>query len=79
MKTYSACPPDKAPPGYGGYVQFDGNEYDLPGNIRRALQLLSCWGGNTSNSPDEYSHWEFTPRKYPLAIVFLQHHGYKEK
>jgi hypothetical protein len=74
--TFHTCTPEQAPPGHGGHVHFECNEYVLPDYVRDKLDKLSIWGGNTANLP-EFSFWELTDN-YQEAISFLERVGFQK-
>ena len=76
MKKINVANNNQTPPGYGAHIQIDGPEYDLPEEIRSFLASQTIWGGNTSNTPKEYSHWEMTQEKFEEACAFLRRKGY---
>lgn len=69
------------PGGYNPHIQIDDPEYLISEKIVTYLNLLSCWGGNTSNSPAEYSHWEFPHdgEHWKRACKFLEENGWTSK
>ena len=75
-KTFRVCPPESAPPGFGGHVQFECQEHKLHRHITERLDKLSVWGGNTSNNSSKYSHWELTPYNFWEACRFLEDNGF---
>lgn len=55
--SFRAIEPDAYP--YRPHIQVSAPEREIPQEIVEKLNKLALWSGNTSNSPEEYSHWEF--------------------
>jgi hypothetical protein len=72
MKHFIVANPKQVPPGYGAHIQIETPYWDLPSDIQKRLDELSIWGGNTSNTPGEYSHWEFGAVAFYEACSFLE-------
>ena len=76
LKKITIAGENQSPAGYGAQIQIDGSEYDLPEEIRSFLALQTIWGGNTSNTPGRYSHWEMTQEKFVETCAWLRGKGY---
>jgi hypothetical protein len=59
----------ETPAFYGGSILCETTEHDLPEKVVKLLNQFSIWGGNTSNSPEEYSFWEIENNHYIDAII----------
>lgn len=69
----------KAPVGYGPRIII--KSAIIPHDVRMVLNDLSCWKGNTSNSPSEYSLWEFSTSTddFKRACDYLRGVGFEQK
>lgn len=65
---------------YGPRIFINAGVALLPG-VEEVLNKLSTWGGNTSNSPERYSMWEFNSDgfTYIAAVSFLLTSGFREE
>ena len=68
-------------PGHGPTIYIETPEHNIDKHICDGLKELSVWGGNTSNSPEKYSMWEFPSSNdnFEQAIMFLVGAGWKKE
>lgn len=65
-------------PGFGHMIRIS-KEVEIPDHVWIFLNEKSMWKGSTSNSPDEYSLWEFGDTEVQSAREYLAEHGYQER
>lgn len=69
-------------PGRGPAIIIHQSVIDIPLHVRKKLDSLSVWGGNTSNDSSKYGYWEFPykesddERRMEKALSFLFDNGW---